>query len=84
MANSMTKKRKIEIEQTLLVLGFTGSLGSGCTYIAKALAQSSNYIYYKLSDIIREVVKSNGNDPSNVQLLQDKGNELRGKKVGLF
>jgi deoxycytidylate deaminase/dephospho-CoA kinase len=62
----------------LIVIGFTGPLGSGCTYISRALAGKLNYKYYKPSDIIREHVDAD--EKNNVKVLQDKGNELREEK----
>lgn len=62
-----------------IVLGFTGSIGSGCTYIAKALSEAfPKYKYYKLSDIIRNHLRTEAgiSDPT-VEQLQNKGDELR-------
>jgi dephospho-CoA kinase len=60
--------------QTLIVIGFSGPLGSGCSYISQALAEKFNYKYYKPSDIIREYVDAD--EKNNVKVLQDKGNEF--------
>jgi dephospho-CoA kinase len=62
-------------DQDLIVIGFTGPLGSGCTYISQTLAEKLDYKYYKPSDIIREYVDDD--EKNNVKVLQDKGNELR-------
>ncbi len=64
-------------DQSLIVVGFTGPLGSGCTYISQALAEKLEYKYFKPSDIIREHVDDD--EKNNVKVLQDKGNELREK-----
>jgi deoxycytidylate deaminase len=66
----------------LVVIGFTGPIGSGCTYISQPLAKKLKYKYYKPSDIIREHVPDDEKD--NVKVLQDKGNELREKKGPSF
>lgn len=70
------------LDQTLIVIGFSGPLGSGCSYISQALAEKLNYRYYKPSDIIRAYV--NGGERDQVKVLQDKGNELREKKGPSF
>lgn len=64
-----------QLDQTLIVIGFSGPLGSGCSYISQALAEKLEYKYYKPSDIIREYVDADYKD--NVKALQIKGNELR-------
>jgi deoxycytidylate deaminase len=61
--------------EDLIFIGFTGPLGSGCSYISQALAEKLNYKYFKPSDIIREHVDDD--KKNNVKVLQDKGNELR-------
>jgi deoxycytidylate deaminase len=70
------------IDASTVILGFTGSIGSGCTYISEMIPEiglPKKFRYYKLSDVIRKVLKSdNITDPSITQL-QDKGNELRRK-----
>lgn len=62
-----------------IILGFTGSIGSGCTYISKHLEKISekNYTYFKLSDIIRNELREEGNEDPTIEQLQLKGNELR-------
>jgi len=67
------------LDQTHKVLGFTGSIGSGCTYISEVIADAKeyHYRYYKLSDAIRDHLKEQGNCKEDVKLLQDTGNELR-------
>jgi dephospho-CoA kinase len=68
--------------EDLIFIGFTGPLGSGCTYISQALAEELNYKYFKPSDIIREYVDAD--EKNNVKVLQDKGNELREEKGPSF
>jgi dCMP deaminase len=68
-------------ETSNIVLGFTGSIGSGCTYISKHLADKSagQYKYFKLSDIIRNELKNDGKENPTVKEMQIKGNLLRKK-----
>lgn len=67
------------MDASKIILGFTGSLGSGCSFIAKAIPTVSEkqYKYYKLSDIIRDILKTEGIDNPSVSEMQDKGNTLR-------
>lgn len=62
-----------------VILGFTGSIGSGCTYIAEGLAkQYAGFKYYSLSDILRtEFKKANPSLAVSIEILQDFGNKLR-------
>ena len=58
------------------ILGFTGALGSGCTFLARTLCDAHNYKYYCLSDPIhQEAQRRQLGETSGV--LQDIGNELR-------
>jgi len=62
---------------TTIVLGFTGSLGSGCTEIAKGVAEHQHFLYWSLSQPLREALLEDGvNDPSIAQM-QARGNEMR-------
>lgn len=67
------------LNATTIILGFTGSIGSGCSYISEMIPNitQSKYQYFKLSDIIREELKKDGNNSPNVGELQTKGDELR-------
>lgn len=69
------------IDASTPMLGFTGPIGSGCTYISEMISNigqpQKKYKYYKVSDVIRDILKSKGNTNPTVQQLQDKGNELR-------
>ena len=60
------------------IIGFTGALGSGCTYFAKGLAEYHGYEYCSLSEPIHRTIKQAGRKPSSKNL-QDMGNELRAK-----
>lgn len=63
--------------QAHIYIGFTGSIGSGSSYVAEAICNEHGYRYCKLSDVIRDKVREEGGNPENVSLLQNKGNELR-------
>ncbi len=68
------------IDAATVILGFTGPIGSGCTYISSLISKiglPKIYKYYRLSDIIRDILKSEGVEKPTVKQLQDKGNELR-------
>jgi deoxycytidylate deaminase len=62
-----------------IILGFTGSIGSGCTFIAKGIAAQYGFKYYSLSNVLREIAKGNGISSPTIEQLQDLGNELRYK-----
>jgi deoxycytidylate deaminase len=70
---------KFKLDASSIILGFTGSIGSGCSYISEMLPVITNneYQYFKLSDIIREELKKDGNNDPTVDELQTKGDELR-------
>lgn len=63
------------------VIGFTGALGSGCTYLAKGLEKHHKYHYCSLSEPIHHFVKKGGKEDTT-ENLQDMGNLLR-RKHGL-
>ncbi|MCP2520185.1 hypothetical protein NLD30_07045 [SCandidatus Aminicenantes bacterium Aminicenantia_JdfR_composite] len=48
-------KQPAELSADTIILGFTGSIGSGCTYIAKGISSLYPYKYFSLSDILREI-----------------------------
>lgn len=60
------------------IIGFTGALGSGCTYLAEGLEEHYNYLYVSLSTYIHEGARSNDIE-ENSDKLQDIGNYLRHK-----
>lgn len=70
------------LDASTVILGFTGSIGSGCTYISDFVSSISEkkYKYYKLSQTLRDHLKSSGAENPTVEELQDLGNELRRKK----
>lgn len=59
------------------ILGFTGAIGSGCTFIAKALEDHFTYRRYALADAIDEALAKEGIESASVQQKQDKGDQLR-------
>jgi deoxycytidylate deaminase/dephospho-CoA kinase len=58
-----------------IILGFTGSLGSGCTYVSEEIAKLQDYLAYELSTPIREQAEREGN--TSYPNKQRIGNELR-------
>ncbi|MCJ7543619.1 MAG: hypothetical protein MUP47_03470 [Phycisphaerae bacterium] len=60
----------------LVVIGLTGALGSGCTYLARGLASHHKYLHCSLSDFIHEVARSAGMEETT-KTLQDIGNQCR-------
>ncbi len=67
-----------------IILGFTGSLGSGCSFIAEGVSSAleENGHYYKVSDYLREEAQRNKIEPT-VKNLQMLGDKLRGEKKRL-
>ena len=56
--------RKLEyqlkkFDPSSIIIGFTGSFGSGCSLIAKTLAEKYNYYYYSLSEYIHKYAIDN-------------------------
>jgi deoxycytidylate deaminase len=58
------------------ILGFTGALGSGCTFLAERLAKRHNYRYFSLSQVIRDTARRNKLG-EQVSRLQNIGNLFR-------
>jgi deoxycytidylate deaminase len=65
------------INADTIILGFTGSIGSGCTYIAKGLAEHYHFPYFSLSDVLKDIATRNGLTNPSPKELQDLGNKLR-------
>lgn len=63
-------------EPSSIIIGFTGSIGSGCTTFAEALSVFKGYKYYRLSDIIYKYAEKNNIEKTRKNL-QDIGNYLR-------
>lgn len=66
-------------DKSSIILGFTGSIGSGSSYISKNMAElsSGKYSYFKLSDVIRNELRAEGKNNPTVEEMQGKGNLLR-------
>lgn len=60
------------------VIGLTGTIGSGHSFISKTFIEPLGYRAIKLSDILREVYKEENRDSTpSTKDLQDLGNRLR-------
>ena len=78
----MPKQTKLPADT--IILGFTGSLGSGSSFISKRL-EDYGYKYFCLSDILKEIARENGEKNPSCQYYQDLGNDLRRRnKKGSF
>ena len=60
-----------------IILGFTGSIGSGCSYISEGIEKHYKYKRYVLSDILRKLAKERGIPHPTTENLQDIGDALR-------
>ena len=77
MITQAENKLKYEkIKSNTPIIGFTGALGSGCSYFAKGLEEFHNYFYFSLSTPIHDILKKN-KDPDTAENLQKLGNALR-------
>ena len=65
-----------------LFVGFTGSLGSGCSFVAKGIAHNlgDNAHYYLVSDSLRKIAADLKIEKPTVPQLQNIGNEERSKR----
>jgi len=75
----LTRKRTIKSGGKIVLLGLTGSLGSGCTFIAKGIKEvlKRNCYHFELSAILHENLKNSGIPNPTIEQLQDEGNRLR-------
>ncbi len=75
----LTKKRTIKSGGKIVLLGLTGSLGSGCTFIAKGIKKTlkKNCYRFQLSATLHENLKESGVQKPSIKQLQDEGNRLR-------
>lgn len=74
-----------KLDSSTVMIGFTGPVGSGCTYISEyipQIAKDKKYVYFKLSNIIRDILIEEGNKSPTTEDMQNKGNELRRVKGG--
>lgn len=74
----MKSQEKKSIDASCLMLGFTGSPGSGCTFLSEGVSGilSDHGHYYRLSDVLNKIATERGLEQT-VSNLQDIGNELR-------
>lgn len=72
-------KTNSKLAADTIILGFTGSIGSGCTYISKGLSAQYKYKYFCLSDILRDITSKKSLSKSTCEQLQNLGDELRSK-----
>lgn len=59
-----------------MIIGLTSFLGAGKTTIADYLTKKKGFVYYSLSDVIRDEIRSRGLEVTR-ERLQEVGNELR-------
>lgn len=73
---------KLPLDASTVILGFTGAISSGSTFISYNLSQQYGFDYFKLSDILRNILIERGHSESefDTDFLQNKGNELRAEK----
>jgi len=67
-----------------IILGFTGSIGSGSTEIAEGISKYYKYKYYCLSDILRKISSDAGKPNPTCEDLQELGNSLRAGNKNSF
>lgn len=72
------------LRSNTIVIGFTGSIGSGCSYIAKNIKEEYKYDLFSLSDLLREIAQQDNLTDSSVIMLQKYGNALRQKNYPGF
>lgn len=79
----MKRKEKIQkpFDASCLILGFTGSIGSGCSFLAEGIyeEQKGKAHYYKLSKFLREIAHEKEIEETT-EKLQLLGDELRGEQ----
>jgi len=73
-ANDKAAFEKITADS--IIIGFTGALGSGSTFLAEGLAKFHSYQCLRLSKIIRSKAAEKGLEPTP-STLQDLGDQLR-------
>jgi deoxycytidylate deaminase/cytidylate kinase len=68
-----------EFSADITIIGFTGSLGSGCSFIADRIEDQYNFKLFSLSYVLRKLAAAKGISDS-VDNLQNVGNQLRKEK----
>ena len=86
VSHAINKTQDKHFDLSKIILGFTGSIGSGCTFISGGLqsALDGKYKHFKLSSVIEEKLKEDDVKKPTIDQKQDKGNELRKKHGGSF
>ncbi len=78
---SKNEDGQVRIPANVIIIGFTGSISSGCSEFATWLKDKKDYEYYSLSKPIHEIAqkkeKSGEIDQITQEILQDIGNDLR-------
>lgn len=69
-------ERFVNLPAQLVILGFTGPIGAGCSFFARRIAEREGYLYLKLSDPLHAEAKRR-RLPETVENLQTIGNEIR-------
>jgi len=64
------------LQADAIIIGFTGGLGSGCTFLSSGLAEHHLYLYISLSKYLHGELKKRG-EKETAKNLQDIGNKLR-------
>jgi deoxycytidylate deaminase len=67
----------MSIKRDCIIIGLTGSFGSGCTLVSNYLKEKLSFNRYSLSDFIKEIAKKEKDDDYTRFDLQDIGNRLR-------
>ncbi len=66
------------MDSSAIILGFTGPIASGCSFVSKGLSEQFPHLqYFKVSSIIRKILREEGIEEPTVEQMQIKGNELR-------
>ena len=74
------------MDASVLIMGFTGPIGSGCSFVAEGIANAypNKFKYIKISDQLYHLLKKDGIEHPSIEQLQNKGNELRRENGGAF
>jgi deoxycytidylate deaminase len=70
-------KQKVNFPSETVILGFTGPLGSGCTYISQEVANNAGLFWYSLSQPIHEEADRRDHKIHTFEILQSIGDEFR-------
>ena len=67
--------KKFKVPAETIILGFTGSLGSGCSFVSKEVAKMQGFLHYELSSPINE--KAARDNDLTIAHKQQIGNSMR-------